>query len=358
MRVVFDVLGAPTSSGGMRLYSELLVRAWLERWPDDEVTVVGDRWAAEVHPRVRHVHFPSDRFATRSFGQIVLTGLVHRWRRADVTISVSTMVSPLSPRGRRMAVVHDWRHLQRPEEFGAAQRLYRRLWSVSARRAAALVSISPKTLRESRAAVPTARHELITSGHDHAASWALGATEAVEPASVITFGHHTNKRPDLAVAAFALSAAAQTHRLVVLGAAGELADRLRRQADSLGVGAAVDLPGFVDEATYRQLVAGASAVLLVSSDEGFGLPGSEAAYFGIPFVTAADNGLHEIHAAALAAAPEPKRIAARLDEALAGGRSSSGGTAGTWSDTARGFRDLAVRLVAARTPLVHREAVR
>jgi glycosyltransferase involved in cell wall biosynthesis len=344
VRVLFDVLGAPARSGGMRQYAEQLIAAWRKRWPDDTIVVVGDHWVAQLSGRleepIRHVQWDSDRFVFRSVGQLIAAGLVFRALRCDLIVSTSTLVSPLAPRARRLCIVHDWRHRLRPEEFGAAQRAYRMLWNRSARTARHLISISAKTLEESRRFVPEASHVLVESGHDHARSWNLARPAPGEHRMIVTFGHHANKRPHLVLDAFAQSGLAASRELVVLGARGDLADSLRARAEGAGIGPSVRLPGFVDEGEYRRLISSADAIVMASTDEGFGLPGAEAAWFGIPFVVTSDSGLDRVHAGAFVAEPEASSLAVVLRRAARESGSPRRGTLRRWTETVTEIRDL------------------
>jgi glycosyltransferase involved in cell wall biosynthesis len=136
-------------------------------------------------------------------------------------------------------------------------------------------------------------------------------------------------------------------RLIVLGARGQYRDELRSLATRCGVADRVDLPGFVDDGAYRQVMARSSVVVLNSSDEGFGLPVVEAEHFGIPVVTAADSGLDAIHPGRVAvAAPDPSSLATAIDVALSR-PARRFPPRPTWAETARGIR----RLIEAAQPV-------
>jgi glycosyltransferase involved in cell wall biosynthesis len=343
MRLVLDVMGAPARSGGMQLYATELVRSWAEEFPDDDLHVVGGDWVSAEFATFRTVHphpVPGTRFLTRAYHQLVGSGVLFRFLRADALVSVTAIVSPLAPRSRRICVIHDWRHLRRPDEFGTGQTLYRKLWRWSIRRAAAVVTISPKTDAETAQFVPGARRVLIPNGADHPRRWALD--ELPEPAerTIVTFGHHPNKRPELVIEALErLSAEAQDVRLVVLGAKGEHAAALQERARQLGVSARCSFPGFVEPDRYQRLVAEASVVVLVSTDEGFGLPVAEGRYFGIPVVVASDSGLEEIFGDEVhVSRPDPEALAAAISIELANGRGARRAVGQTWGDVVRAIR--------------------
>lgn len=338
MRVVIDAMGTPAQSGGMNLYARELVTAWSDSFPDDAITVVGGRWANTAYAQLTNVDVrvvEGQGVASRLRTQVLTSGRIARRADADALLSLSPMVSPLMPRRRRAAVVHDWRHIRRPQEFGAAQRLYRRLWERSLKSAGVVVAISEKTARETLDRLVPRELIVIPNGGDHPRGWARATPHTGRP-FILTYGHFRNKRPEAVIDA--LAALSNEVELVVLGAAGEYRQSLVERAGAAQVGDRVRLPGYVAEDEYRRLVQQASVLVLNSSDEGFGLPASEAAYFGTPVVVASDSGLAEIHGASvIESAPDPISLAAAVNRALsapAGPR--SGGS--TWAECATAIR--------------------
>ncbi|WP_139977487.1 glycosyltransferase family 4 protein [Nocardioides litoris] len=323
----------------MRSYVEELVVAWRQAFPDDELLLLGYDYLRELEgPGVEARVGPEGAWA-RAWGQWVGAGRAARRWGADALVSSSSVVSPLFPRARRVAVVHDWRHRVSPGEFGRGQRLYRRTWRWSLQHAGTVVAISDKTLRETRAFAPRARAVLVRSGRDQARRWPHAERPGTADGKpvVVTFGHFPNKRPELVVDAVARLGTPV--RLVVLGARGAYADELAARARAAGLDG-VELPGFVDAATYQALVATSDVVVLASSDEGFGLPVAEAGWFGVPCVVTDDGGLPEIHGdRVLVAAPDATALAERVAEALRTGRRPGPSTeVETWSATVQGIR--------------------
>lgn len=329
----------------MRTYVEEMVAAWSETFPEDELLVIGYDYVADLRAANVHPVVVPEGAVRRILGQWVGSGLRARRWRADVLVSSSTVVSPLFPRARRLCVVHDWRHLERPEEFGRLQRLYRRTWTLSARWAAHAVQISGKTLRETRVHAPGASAVLVENGRDHARRWSVPAGTVADPLhpTVVTFGHAVNKRADLVVGSLPLAGASA--RLVVLGARGTQAQELSRLAVASGVSDRVELPGFVPTDDYRSIVSSASVVVLASSDEGFGLPVCEANHFAIPCVVTSDSGLGEIHGSRVVVAdPTVASIGAAVRRALDDVPLPVAAESGqTWADCARQLRDLCRR---------------
>lgn len=345
IRLLIDTLGAPTTSGGMRLHATELLRAWSERYPEDDVVVVGGSWTTglSLAPGFRLVRWPNDNPIVRAIGQQLFVPLVYRLTRRSRLLATNSVLSPMVPANRSTVVAHDWRHLRRPQEFSRFQRVYRRNWLSSARRAAHVVAVSAKTAGETRRLVGPEKVVVVENGRDHAARWPASSLvqPAVVPAGpfVLTYGQHTNKRPELVVQALAAGALPPTVVVVVLGAGAETAARLRSEAAELAVPDRVVPLSYVDEGEYRWLVTHAAAVALVSSDEGFGLPLAEAASLGVPAVVASDSGIADLFAGtAVVAQPEGASVAAALVTAISAGNSANRATTRTWDVVAQEVR--------------------
>lgn len=356
MRLVVDVLGAPESSGGMRLYAQEFVKAYAREFPSDRLSVLGPKWARDEFAPLGNVDVivrDNERFLARAYGQLVSTALVYKRSRADYLLSVSPIVSPFVPRAARACIVHDWRHLKNPAEFSLPQRLYRRLWSFSANRSGLTVAISNKTARETAAFAPRSHRVVVENGRDHLALEEKAASPATPRSDVVTFGHHNNKRPDLVIRAFAAIPAVQRrgHRLVVLGARDRYADELRLLAAESGLtDADAAFPGFVSDDEYQSIMSRAACVVLASSDEGFGLPVAEAHSLGIPAVVTSDSGLTEIFPVGpLVAEPTSESIATSISQALAmTGNPWEGVAPATWRDTAVAVRSAILSVIGNR----------
>ena len=194
-----------------------------------------------------------------------------------------------------------------------------------------------------------AKRHVVPNGGDHARRWTRVTRSDRDDPAIVTFGHHTNKRPELLIEA--LGQVAATCRLVILGARGEYAERLRGLADRTGVAARVEFPGFVDEETYQAIVQRASVIALVSTDEGYGLPVAEGNYLGIPVVCTDDNGLQNIHPGRVRAVPA---TAAALAHAIDGALDQQHADAEPfevqrWSATATSIRGIVADLLERAT---------
>ncbi|MCP1427632.1 glycosyltransferase involved in cell wall biosynthesis [Microbacterium foliorum] len=341
MRIVIDALGAPAESGGMRVHAEELIRTWTEVFPADELIVLGYSWLEDSFRGVEGVEVVTAKGkAARYTGQIFWTAQVFRRRHADALLSLSTIVSPFVPSDRTACFIHDWRHRLNPAEFGRAQRLYRRLWQLSIRRAGTTFAISEKTRRETERFARPARLVVAENGDDHARRWGVERIVDQGTPTILTFGHFASKRPELVIDAVSvLRRGGEDHRLVVLGAKGDYREELRKKAEVESVSDLVEFPGFVTDDTLHRSVSSASVLALVSSDEGYGMPVVEGAYFGVPTVVTADSGLVEIHGDRVVPAEATgESVASAILRARESGP-ERGADAHPWSDTVRTVRD-------------------
>lgn len=353
MKLIYDVIGAPPESGGTALHAREFLRAWVHAYPDDEVLVVGRRFAEsdDEFARVRLLRWPNRSVLWRIFGQLVLIPILMRVHRADVLLVSVPVLSPLSPKRRSFVFCHDWRHLARPEEFSITRRAYRMIWRSSVARAALTFCISQKTLAETAKIVPDSAPLLAENGHDHALRWPTEPPDSAtlraldgEEDVVVTFGHWNNKRPELVLAALAALGPSASPRLVVLGARGSYREDLEKLAAAHGISDRAHFPGFVADSEYRAIIQRASCVVLASTDEGFGLPVAEALSLGHPVVVTSDSGIVKTFGdAVISVPPEPVALGRAISEALVRGDSASPHPISpSWEDTAKIVRDAIV----------------
>ncbi|MPZ99215.1 MAG: glycosyltransferase [Dehalococcoidia bacterium] len=204
---------------------------------------------------------------------------------------------PLWPnRPAVVATVHDLRHLRQPAEFAKPRRVYRGvMWGQGLRRADALVANSHSTAEHVLGVRPSAdgRLHTIHFGCDHVLRW-----PQADPtdAHAIAFADWTNKRPDLAVAAWGVLRREWSGFACALDIVGApRADRsaLRQPAAEAGVGDLVRVHGYLTEDVHQALFGPARLVVSPSTLEGFGFPVLEGMRLGIPAVCVRGAGLEE-----------------------------------------------------------------
>lgn len=322
MKVVIDAMGAPDNSGGMQVHADEFVTAWATQHSDDTLEVVGYSWLEERFSSLANVTVqvnPDAGTLRRFLTQVLIVPRVARASSAEVVISLSTIVTPMrASRTVTACFIHDWRHLGSPEDFSWTQRMLRRLWKVSIRRADVTFAISRKTLRETREVARPRKLVLAENGGDHPSRWQRRVGTANDVPTILTFGHLASKRPELVLEALSeLAAMNFAAQVIVVGTRGSRHDDLEQLARSLGLGERVTFPGFVPDERLRQLMQQADLVALMSSDEGYGLPVAEAHYFGKPVIVASDSGLEEVHGRRVSAVtPIASAVANAIIEAL------------------------------------------
>jgi glycosyltransferase involved in cell wall biosynthesis len=353
-RTLIDASGSPKGSGGMQLYTRELLLGWVATNADDRIVIFGPRWLkddlAKGGSRYPFLVWPNRRAPLRIFGQLVLVPIIFLFLQCTRLLALNAVASPIVPRKYITVVNLDWRHLKNPSEFSTAQNFYRRLWVFSGRRANNVIAISRKTLRESELVLK--RHDVteISLGSNHPGKWKHKARPTLGGRiSIVTFGHHSNKRPWLVISSVLAAAKiwpplADAH-LTVLGLdPSTLTEDQRKTLAEFG--SRIELPGFVEEADYQRIISGANLLVLASSDEGFGIPVVEAAYFGIPCLVSDDSGLAEIHGDLVT--PSPPEIGAFSESMVqllkfTSARENLAGSQKSWVDVALATRAVVMR---------------
>jgi glycosyltransferase involved in cell wall biosynthesis len=250
------------------------------------------------------------------FEQVAFPRVCRRWG-ADVA-HVPYWGSPLWPKVPTVVTVHDLIPLLLPAYRGSLLvRLYTRLVSASARRAAVVLTDSLVSKQDIEAhlglpaervrCVPLAAAEQFSPdpGPDDAAirrGYGLpdGAASAGASHYVLYLaGHDVRKNVAALVEAFSIVAQANDDVLLAIGGkVPEKRDSLffdpRPLVAGLGLSAKVRFIGWVDEAHKPALYRGAACAVFPSRYEGFGLPVLEALACGTPLVTSNTSSLPEL----------------------------------------------------------------
>lgn len=349
--------------GGIRTYVDNLLAAWAVAHPEDELLVVVPKGLElPTHGHRRHeLELPGPAVTGRPLAQTLSLPRLARTFRADALLATMPSTGFLRTGLPTAVVVHDLRHEIRPEQFSGARRIVR---AVSYGRAYAVahgfVAVSQRTLDDLHRLHPATRSRpaaVVHHGADHVLPWAGGVTApATRAGPAVTFAHHSNKNPDLVVDAWAdgLRRGLDLPDLLVLGTGadrGRLADRVI----ALQLGGRVRLAPYLPDEEFRQALTDASAVVLTSDFEGFGLPVVEGMQLGIPVVIGPEKACLEVaggHAVVMrdwtpAALAEAVAAAATLPaEALAAARAHA--ATFTWARAVEQTRDLLTALVSPR----------
>lgn len=168
------------------------------------------------------------------------------------------------------------------------------------RRVADAAAIIVSSERERRAVLrdfPQARVEMVPLGVADDLHRIERRTVRGQAGSVFLFLGRidaSKKRASLVVAAFALSSPSDGDRLIFAGPVRNATRKaLGRQAQSLGVGDNVEFVGIVDRSARAELLEIATALVLPSEDESFGLAVAEAIVAGVPVIASGHVGVLE-----------------------------------------------------------------
>jgi glycosyltransferase involved in cell wall biosynthesis len=396
MRIGVDACCWANGRGYGRFTRELL-RTMVQQAPGEEWSFFVDAEAERVFdlagPNVRTVRVTQAQAPTQAAAandyrspadMLRLTAAVRR-ERPDVFFSPSVYTYfPLPPGQRSVVAIHDT-IAERFPELTMPTRRARLFWSAKVRLAAyqatVVVTVSEYSARELGRVLGIPRDRIRVVGEAPAAAYqpsgydqiAAAAARAGVPAGAPWFtyvgGFNPHKRVDTIVRAHAQAVAATAGPSPHLLLVGTLSDdvfhgnveEIRAAVRAAGTDALVHWTGFVPDEELRHLHSGATALILVSEAEGFGLPAVEAAACGAPVIATVESPLPELlegggffvkagDTAALASAmvrllSEPALRRAMGDRALARASALS------WSDGARAALDALAEAAALRRAL-------
>lgn len=327
MLVVVDAAAAGNNSVGV------VVAGWLHAWNQvveavgDEVHLVASRrFVADEDlaglPNVV-VHPFGDGAAERLKAQHVTVPRLLRALPADVLLGSVPQI-PMRPVKVPVVVVsYDFRHELRPGEFSRARRALRWLeYRRAYRRADRIATISERTRADLARLHPkwASKAAAVPLGSDHLSIASVGA--GGEDGIALAYAHHTNKRPELVIRAWAYAAAEGVGLppLTLVGASATLVAELAALRDSLGLTAdRVRIQSFLPHDEYERLLATVRVIVLASTFEGFGLPVLEGLRLRRPVVITPEPAMVEVGGPAVTVSdgetPEAlaRAVAAALD---------------------------------------------
>lgn len=358
MKILIDAIGAPYKSGGVEVWAREVASEWVAQCPGDDVAILGD-------PRVfDDVDLGSSKlFAVNSSSalrrallQLFYVPLLAKRLKPDSILVINSVLSPLIDVKKTVIINHDWRHLRRPEEFSWVERLYRSLWIWSTRRSSRVVAISQKTADETVAYTGRRNVAIVHPGGDHLKR--ANSMESLSPKLdskkfFVAFGHHSNKRPELALSAFfALPDATpgtDSWKLVILGARGRLKNYLHQFVEAHGKSEHVLFLDFVSPENYAWLITHALAVVVLSTDEGYSIPVAEARHAGTNVIVSESAGIgNVVHENLQTVNDKPEEIARAFLAASQNPRIEQVAVS-SWTDTVAALKGLVAKS-SARTP--------
>jgi glycosyltransferase involved in cell wall biosynthesis len=315
-----------TNSRGYGRYARELLRAMVEVAPDLKYDFFCDRGAAEAldldAPSVRRVVVPQDRppsEAASADGNRSVKDMLRFtravWRnRPDVFFSPSVYTYfPLPPRLPALVAIHD-AIAERFPGMTLPSRRARLFWNLkvrfAVRQADMVLTVSDFSADELVEVLRIPRERLRVSLEAPAEAYQPASTEEAEAAAgragippgapwfVYVGGFNPHKYVDRIVRAHARIARERSEapHLVLVGSTTSdvfhsgLAG-IRAAISEEGTEDLVHWPGFVPDDELARLHSGATALLLPSAAEGFGLPAVEAAACGTPVIATTSSPL-------------------------------------------------------------------
>ena len=320
LRVALSMLTlVPGGMGGSETYARELIQGLAQSTTVEATGFVArvgagfcEGIAEQVAPQISGGRSTADRIRTLGQAALARTALQDSMNGFDVVHVPFTAPVPPPHRGTPMVqTLFDVQHLDLPQLFSRAERLYRtHYYEGAARRATAVITISEFAKRQivERVGLEPERVFVAHLGVD-ASDFTpnLGEREAFVLYPARGWAHKNHARLFEAVALLR-----ETHpgiRLVLTGGA----------LDSLGaVPEWVDVRGLVPIGELRRLYRTASALVFPSLYEGFGLPPLEAMASGCPVAASTAGSLPEIcgDAAVMFDPHDPVDIARATAEAI------------------------------------------
>jgi len=299
---------------GSGQYLQGLLRAMPTATHEHQFLLISPSEASELQIQGLHAEWwpLRSRFWLSNLGKVLFEQVAYPWacRRwgADVA-HVPYWGSPLWPTVPTVVTIHDLIPMLLPAYSGGRLgRLYVRLVTLSARRAAHVLTDSRASRRDivARLRIPANRVEAIhLAAGDHFQSvtdpQALdrARTKYGLPPRYLLYlgGFDQRKNVQSILHAYARLDLADVHLVI----AGRLPARdtaftphPRRIANDLGISERVRLTGWVDEEDKPALYSGAIALVFPSHYEGFGLPPLEAMSCGTPAIASDRSSLPEV----------------------------------------------------------------
>jgi glycosyltransferase involved in cell wall biosynthesis len=321
-RLLLDI--GPIAGGhgarGIGSYVRGLIQA-VEEWPAERQQQV---WALTV-PGVTPGLFEGRTVQPRllglrpvDLGWILGSSVMGRAARtagADLVHSTDPHRPARLPAVRQVVTAYDLIPLLEPGVLNSWQPHHRhayRLYLEQLRRADVVIAISRATVADlvERLGIPESRTSIVYPVIR--APLVAGRTPVPEPTFLYVGALDAHKQPGLAIGAlaeFRRAHAGGSLRLVG-PSTSEQRTRLRRQVESLGLSGNVSFEGRVSDEKLDEAFATATALLVTSRIEGFGLPGVEAVLRGLPVVAVDTAAAREtLGSAAVLVPPDAGAIA-------------------------------------------------
>jgi glycosyltransferase involved in cell wall biosynthesis len=276
----------------------LFSSSWRDRFPEDKMPPFERRTFRDCHLPVRVLNSLWQRRRRPTLDFFFRTDL-------DLTHSATPLILPT--KGKKVITVHDTFFMDYPDRAGEeAGRVFFRLAAASFRDADGIVTPSTVTSIElvSRFAVDEKKVKVVHHGLDKRFIEDVPADELMAtrerfrlPTSFLLFVGAQVPRKNLVRLVEALKIIHLNGLwipLVLVGPGGEDSEAIRSKAEHLGIGRWVISTGYLEERDVRNAYRLATAFVLPSLCEGFGMPLIEAMASGIPVAASQVSAIPEV----------------------------------------------------------------
>jgi glycosyltransferase involved in cell wall biosynthesis len=289
MHVLID--GRPITDGrhGIGRYTLAVLRTLPEAATDLRATVICTPEIEELVASLGHATIVTNAKYLSSAGPVVLAA-IQRQVRPDVTFCPSFAV-PIVPRRPLVVTLHDATHLTFPADFRLRVRVFYKLVTLPAARAArTVITVSDFSRRSLESAIGLRNIVVIPNGVDLEAFSPEGhRDERVRVRSILyAGGYKPHKRVELLVDALAHVPDA------TLALVGDVPTALIDRARAAGVVNRIEFLGSLGDSALAAAYRAATIFCYPSAYEGFGLPPLEAMACGTPVVCADSSSLPEV----------------------------------------------------------------
>ena len=200
---------------------------------------------------------------------------------------------------KTVVTIHDLSYLYFQDEFLKKDLYQLKNWTAYAlKNAIKIIAVSKTTKKDliREYSIPDEKISVIYNGYESSKPPTTNHQPQVNSSYFLSVGT-IQPRKNLSVLITAFLHFHTTHpkfKLILAGKKGWLYEHIFKQVESVGLGNSVLLPGFVSEEDKDNLYRNATAFILPSLYEGFGIPLLEAMARGCPVISSFSSSLPEI----------------------------------------------------------------
>ena len=295
---------------GVHLYVYNVLCELLRQLPNDDFLVITDR-QGPLPALPRHVERVTVGPPARhpilfvAWFEWSLPRAAESWG-ADVLVSLENLGS-LRTKVPQLLVVHDLAYLHQPEGVGALVRAYYRYFMPRfVHRADTLLTVSKATKQDVAAAYDVDPSKIQVAYNGVRPRFTrLSAKQVTSVRERLTEGQpyfvyvgsvHPRKNVDGLIRAYSRfrESSGQPHHLVIAGRFAWQAGPTRDALEASPFREDIHLLGYVEEEQLGEVIGAATALVLVSHFEGFGVPVVEAHTCGVPVIASNTSSLPEV----------------------------------------------------------------